>query len=154
MQTGNFKKNMTQIKPCRWHTAKVTVQVSDTDYGGGVYHGRYFSIYHQARDKFWQDVGVSTLSLIQQGLDLTVAELHTVFLESVFYGDRLEIKTRVLWYREKSMGLAQEIIGCSPNASQATPRAKTEINLVCTAKGEAVPLPGQLIRAIRAYYNP
>jgi len=153
LQTANSSKNGTRIKQCRWHTAQVAVQVSDTDYGGGVYHGRYFNLYDQARDQFWEAIGIPTLSLMQKGIDLTVAELHTTFIESVFYGDRLDIRTRVLWYRQKSLGIAQEIIGLSPDAGQATLRAKTEMNLVCTTKGKAVALPGELLRALHAYYD-
>lgn len=153
MHTSNLSKNKKEITTRLWHTARVGVHISDTDYGGGVYHGRYFNLYDQARDQFWEAIGVSTLSLMRQGLNLTVAELHTAFLRSVFYGDGLDIKTRVLWYREKSMGLAQEIMGLSPGSRQATLRGKTEINLVCTTEGKAVPLPRELIRAIRAYYD-
>jgi acyl-CoA thioester hydrolase len=153
LQNGKFSKKGTQIKHGRWHTARVGVQVADTDYGGGVYHGRYFNLYDQARDQFWETIGVSTLSLIRRGIDLTVAEVHTSFVQSVIYGDRLDIRTRMLWYREKSMGMAQEIMGVSPDSRQATLRGKAEINLVCTTKGKAVPLPRDLVRAIKAYYD-
>lgn len=154
-------KNKTEIQTLRWHTARVGVQVSDTDYGGGVYHGRYFNLFHQARDQFWTDLGISTLALKQQGFDLTVAELHTAFIRSVYYGDRLTIQTRILWFREKSMGVAQEMEGMGPDMGPdvtsepglPTLRCQTEMNLVCTTRGKAVPLPPELIAAVTAFYG-
>lgn len=147
------RKKRQEIETTLWHTAHIRVQVADTDYGGGVYHGRYFNLFHQARDCFWEDLGVSTLSLKQQGLDLTVAELHTSFLASVYYGDRLDVRTRVVWYREKSMGVTQEIMGTSPDSEISTLRCRTEMNLVSTTRGKAVPLPDHLIQAITSFYG-
>lgn len=148
-----FRKSGQATIPLHWHTTSVGVQVADTDYGGGVYHGRYFNLFHQARDRFWEDLGVSTLDLMHQGLDLTVAELHTVFLESVFYGDCLEVKTRVLWFRDKSLGVAQQIMGADPLSGHASLRTQAEMNLVCTTRGKAVPLPGELKQAVKTFYG-
>ena len=141
------------IDSVKWHKVSVTVQVSDTDYGGGVYHGRYFSLYHQARDRFIEDLGVSCISLIQQGLALSVAELHTFFVKSVFYGDAIEIQTRVLWLGNRSMGVAQDMFGTDPVTGETTLRNRVEMNIVGTCKGKAVPLPERLVLAIKAYYG-
>ena len=32
------------IETEKWHHAQVVPQVADTDYGGGIYHGKYFAL--------------------------------------------------------------------------------------------------------------
>ena len=141
------------IDPVKWHRTSVTVQVSDTDYGGGVYHGRYFSLYHQARDQFMADLGVTALSLMRQDLVLSVVELHTFFVKPVFYGDLLEIRTRFLWLGNRSMGMAQEMFGTDSETGDTTLRNRVEINIVCSRNGKAMTLPENLITAIKTFYD-
>lgn len=128
-------------------------QVADTDYGGGIYHGKYFALYNQARDTFLEDLGVSYLSLMQQEMNLSVAELRCIYKKPVFYGDRIEVRTRVSWIGRKSLGVIQEMMGTPPGKDDIRLRNRAELNLVCTSNGRAVPLPRELVEAIYGYYG-
>lgn len=138
----------------RWHRCRIVVQVSDTDYGGGVYHGQYFALYNQARDRFMEDLGVPYLSLMKQGLNLSVAELHTRFLTSVRYGEDIRVLTRISWLRFRSLGMTQKMVSLDPDTREETLSNQVEMNLVCTsaATGTA-PLPGRLTHAVQRYYG-
>ncbi len=141
------------IKNHHWHQTPIVPQVADTDYGGGIYHGKYFALYNQARDLFLTDIGVSYLSLMDQGLNLSVAELHTRFLKPIRYGEIIQVNTRISWYRTRSLGIIQRMYPIAPKNQIGSPRNETELNLVCTNNnGEAQPLPHNLVKAIRSYY--
>ena len=142
------------IKNHRWHQTPIIPQVADTDYGGGIYHGKYFALYNQARDLFLTEIGVSYLSLMDQGLNLSVAELHTRFLKPIRYGEIIQVDTRIAWYRTRSMGIIQRMISTASENQIDSPRNETELSLVCTNKhGKAHPLPHNLVKAIRSYYG-
>ncbi|HCY83812.1 MAG TPA: hypothetical protein DHV36_01625 [Desulfobacteraceae bacterium] len=138
----------------RWHRCPVTVQVADTDYGGGVYHGTYFALYNQARDVFMEDLGVSYFSLMNQGMNLSVAELHTRYLKPVRYGENIQVLTRISWLRSRSMGVVQKMVSVLPDTEEEILKNQVEMNLVCTdTKIGAVPLPEKLVKAIQTYYG-
>lgn len=138
----------------KWHRTEVVPQVSDTDYGGGIYHGKYFALYNQARDRFLADLGVSYLSLMNQGLNLSVAELHTRFFKPVFYGEEIHVLTRVSWLRTRSLGVIQKMIATDHETGETALKNQVELNLVCTNdKAEAVPFPKRLAEAIRGHYR-
>ena len=152
---GQGDASQTQvIKNHHWHQTPIVPQVADTDYGGGIYHGKYFALYNQARDLFLTNIGFSYLSLMDQGLNLSVAELHTRFLKPIRYGEIIQVDTRIAWYRTRSMGVIQKMISPSPDSEIDSPRNVVELNLVCTNNnGEAQPLPHNLVKAIRSYYG-
>ncbi len=147
------------IETEKWHQTQVVPQVADTDYGGGVYHGKYFALYNQARDTFMADLGVSYRSLMNLGMNLSVAELHTRFFKPVFYGEDIRVHTRISWMRTRSLGVIQKMMAIDPaagNPEAGEPILKNEVdlNLVCTNdKAAAVPLPDQLTRAILDFYD-
>ncbi|MDD9305019.1 MAG: acyl-CoA thioesterase [Desulfobacter sp.] len=140
------------IDRIKWHKTRVIVQVSDTDYGGGVYHGKYFALYNQARDQFMADLGFPYLSLMTQDMNLSVAELHTRFLKPLMYGETPVIHTRVSWLRTKSLGIVQQMFtmeSCAPLLKN-----QVEMNLVCTnARSEPVALPNKLKSIFMNYYG-
>lgn len=138
----------------KWHKTRILPQISDTDYGGGIYHGKYFALYNQARDLFLEDLGIPYLSLMNQGLNLSVAELHTRFHKPVFYGDMIMVHTRISWVRNQSFGVIQKMICIYPDDKSHILKNQVELNLVCT-HGEtgAVPLPKRFKDAVQAYYK-
>lgn len=143
---------MKTFDPIRFHQCPVVPQVADTDYGGGVYHGKYFALYNQARDVFLADLGVSYKWLMDRGGILTVAEVNCRYRRPVTYGDPLFVNSHVSWYRNKSFGIYQQmIVKADPDDIV---KNEMDINLVCTRKGKgAVALPEVLTRAIDAYYD-
>ena len=150
----SFSDNPNPSDTFKWHRSRITVQVSDTDHGGGVYHGRYFALYNTARDAFFADMGIPYLSLINAGLNLSIAELHTRYIKPVYYGDAIMVWTRISWMRDRSLGIIQKMM-CDPPASRETRlKNRVEINLVCTdSDGQAVCLPAQFVRAVETYYG-
>lgn len=137
-----------------WHRSPVAIQVADTDYGGGVYHGKYFALYNQARDVFMEDLGVSYFSLMNKGMNLSVAELHTRYLKPVSYGELIEVLTRISWLRSRSMGVVQQMVSVDPDTGEEILKNQVEMNLVCTGtKIGAVPLPDELLHAFEQYYG-
>ncbi|WDP88342.1 MAG: acyl-CoA thioesterase [Desulfobacter sp.] len=142
------------LSPEKWHLARVVPQVSDTDYGGGIYHGKYFALYNQARDIFMADLGVPYLSLMDRGVNLSVAELHTRFFKPVFYGDLVVVHTRISWLRSRSFGVEQKMVCTDERTKTDILANQVEMNLVCTGKGAgAQPLPADLRRGILDYYR-
>ncbi len=140
------------LKVKKWHRVRVVPQVADTDYGGGIYHGKYFALYNQARDIFLDDIGVSYFSLMKQGINLSIAELHSTYLKPVFYGDTIMVDTRVAWMRNKSFGVIQKMIHIDPTDQIELLKNEVELNLVCTNnKGESVRIPQKLKAAIEKY---
>lgn len=140
------------IETKRIHRVRITPQVADTDYGGGVYHGRYLALYNQARDDFMYELGTPYSWFMEQGLGLTVAEANCRYLLPVHYRDEVWVTTRVAWYRVKSIGFVQEME--IKKETETLLANGLEINLVCVKFGrESVPLPEEMIQAIDLYYG-
>ncbi len=138
----------------KWHKTRIVPQVSDTDYGGGIYHGKYFALYNQARDLFFEKLGVPYINLMNRGLHLTVAELHTRFHKPIFYGDFIMVHTRISWMRNRSFGVVQKMICIDIKTREKLLKNQVEINLVCiNATSETTRLPEELTEAVHAYYN-
>ncbi len=141
---------VTSIETRHSHTTWLSPQVSDTDYGGGVYHGRYFAIYNQARDQFISDMGFPYQDLMAQGLHLAVAQINCQYLLPIRYAEKIKISSRVSWYRSKSLGMVQKM----ESHDGQTIRNRMEINLVCVdSSGASVVLPQKLTRAIDQYHG-
>ncbi len=141
------------INTIKWHKTRIVPQVSDTDYGGGIYHGNYFALYNQARDLFLETIGVPYITLMNHGLNLSVAELHTRFHKPVFYGDYIMVHTRIAWVRQQSFGVVQKMICLDTETRKEILKNQVEINLVCTNdEAQAVVLPSILKAAVDAYY--
>ncbi|MCP3943184.1 MAG: acyl-CoA thioesterase [Desulfobacteraceae bacterium] len=142
------------IENHKFHESIIIPQVSDTDYAGGVYHGKYFALYNQARDQFLSEIRVSYLWLMKQGFNLSVVQLQSVYLKPISYGEKVIVNTRVSWYRTKSLGFIQQMMAKDENSDAMIIKNKVELNLVCTnSGGQAVLLPNRLIEAITTYYN-
>ena len=138
----------------RWHRTSLAVQVADTDYGGCVYHGRYFALYNQARDVFLDTLGVSYFSLMKRGMNLSVAETHARYLKPVSYGEDAWVLTKISWLRSRSLGVIQKMVTMAPDKKSDILKNQVEMNLVCiNTDSGAVPLPDDFINAVRLYYG-
>lgn len=145
-----MKQNITAKN---WHKTRVVPQVADTDYGGGIYHGRYFNLYNIARDIFLEDIGVPYRSLMDQEINLSVAQVHTRYYKSVFYGDRLIVHTRVVWIRTRSFAVEQKMVCTDPDSGQDVLKNEMTMNLVCTGRSGAVTIPERLKRAMLEFHE-
>ncbi len=130
----------------KYHIAQVIPTVSDTDFGHGVYHGRYFALYDQARDNFFYDLGVPYRSLMKRNIYLVVAQLECKYCRPIFYDQRISVFTKLTWIKSKSFGIYQKMIEETPDELQL----KNEANFVfvCTnTQKETIKIPNDLITA-------
>lgn len=137
-----------------FHYSPVVPQVADTDYGGGVYHGKYIALYNQARDMFLEELGMPYRHLMDRGMNLTVAQLTCRYLKPVSYGRTLMVGTKVVWYGTKSICMLHEIrLEQADGEPDPAVRNEMEIVLVATSKNrKSIPLPSGLIDAVERYY--
>ncbi|THB78718.1 MAG: acyl-CoA thioesterase [Desulfobacteraceae bacterium] len=138
---------MNTVENPRFHICPIQIQVADTDYGGGVYHGRYLALYNQARDRFMDDMGVSYHSLMKRDIHLTIAETRCKFLRRVSYGETIHVHSTIQWYRNKSLGFYQKMVAM-PHGADPLDKNEVWINAVCVSSGCAVEIPSDLIDAI------
>jgi acyl-CoA thioester hydrolase len=132
----------------------VVPQVSDTDYGRGVYHGRYFALYNQARDRFLADLGVSYPDLMKQDMHLTVAQLTCKYIKPVFYNENIQVLSKVTWLRSRSLGVFQQMVLEGDPETGPVTKNEVEFSLVCVnSNGKAVCLPLDLVQAIEAFQS-
>lgn len=74
---------------------QVKIHYHHTDCGGVVYYANYLKFFEEARTEFFQEKGVSVKEAAQQGILFVVARQEIDYKSPAFYGDILEINTRV-----------------------------------------------------------
>ncbi len=74
------------------HTAPffttLTVQIGDVNYGGHVGNDKYLLFFHEARLRFFRELGITEAD-IGDGVSLTQVEAHITYKNEAFYGDEL-----------------------------------------------------------------
>ncbi len=74
---------------------KVKIYYHHTDCGGVVYYANYLQFLEEARTEFLAERGVSIGELAKEGILFVVSRLEIDYKLPAFYGDILEIETRV-----------------------------------------------------------
>jgi len=74
---------------------KVRIYYHHTDSGGVVYYARYLDFLEEARTEFLAERGILVKDLVQKGVLFVVARQEIDYKYPSFYGDILEIETRV-----------------------------------------------------------
>jgi len=74
---------------------KIKIYYHHTDSGGVVYYANYLKFLEEARTEFLQDNGVSTKELARDGILFVVARQEIDYKLPAFYGDILQIDTRI-----------------------------------------------------------
>ncbi|MDD4980839.1 MAG: thioesterase family protein [Candidatus Omnitrophica bacterium] len=77
------------------HHAKVKIYYHDTDCGGVVYYANYLKFLEEARTEFFAERDVSVKELTRQGILFVVARQEIDYKSPAFYGDTLDIETRL-----------------------------------------------------------
>lgn len=67
----------------------------DTDCGGVVYHGNYLKFLEEARTEYLEERGLSMKDLLDRGIGFVVKRQDMDYKSPAYYGDTLEIETRV-----------------------------------------------------------
>lgn len=91
------------------HEFTMEVPFCMTDFGGGVYHARYLDLYHQGRDAFFVDAGISYKKLMDLEYYLVIVDVHMVYSRAVNFYDKVMIRTKLTGVRDRSFFMVQEI---------------------------------------------
>lgn len=76
-------------------TVKIRIYYHDTDCGGVVYYANYLKYMEEARSEYFEGRGLIIKDLRSEGIGFVVARQEIDYKSPSFYGDMLEIKTRI-----------------------------------------------------------
>jgi acyl-CoA thioester hydrolase len=74
---------------------KKRIYYYDTDCGGVVYYGNYLKFLEEARTEYFEEKGLSVKDMMDNGILFVVKKQEIEYKYPAFYGDVLEIKTKV-----------------------------------------------------------
>jgi acyl-CoA thioester hydrolase len=74
---------------------KVRIYYHDTDCGGVVYYANYLKYLEEARSEYLEARGLIVKEMLARGIGFVVARQEIDYKYPSFYGDTLEVKTRV-----------------------------------------------------------
>ncbi|MDY0039876.1 MAG: thioesterase family protein, partial [Desulforhabdus sp.] len=136
-----------------WHETRLRVPLYEVDLGMAVYHGNYFHLFELARETFLRDLGYPYRRFMDQQLHLTVVETSCSYRRSLDYDDLIEVHTRILWWRRRSLAFAQSIFRREEGNSKML-CTKATLNLVCVRfSGTPTILPMEFINLLRERYR-
>ncbi|MCM8796384.1 MAG: acyl-CoA thioesterase [Candidatus Omnitrophica bacterium] len=105
---------------------KKKIYYYDTDAGGIVYYANYLKYIEEARTEFFASRGISIQELAKTGILFVVARQEIDYKYPVYYGDILEITTRLADISSACLSFEHEI---KNQDGKLTTKAKTM--LVC-----------------------
>jgi len=88
---------------------KVRIYYHHTDCGGVVYYANYLKFLEEARTEFFQERGISVKAEMEKGVVFVVARQEIDYELPAFYGDILQIDTRVVNVSGVKIEFAYEI---------------------------------------------
>lgn len=129
------------------HITPVQIRINDIDVLGHVNNNAYFAYYDLGKENYIRDVlGVDFAT----GKVLPViANINATFLEPIFYGDDLQVLTRISHLGTKSFTLEQT--GVSKKTGHTMCQCTTVMVCVDMETKQSVPLPDEYRKAITAY---
>jgi acyl-CoA thioester hydrolase len=74
---------------------KIKIYYHDTDCGGVVYYANYLKYLEEARSEYFESRGLIIKDMLSAGIGFVVARQEIDYKVPSFYGDILEVKTRV-----------------------------------------------------------
>jgi len=74
---------------------KIKIYYHDTDCGGVVYYANYLKYLEEARSEYFERRSLIIKNLLREGIGFVVARQEIDYKSPAFYGDTLEVKTRV-----------------------------------------------------------
>lgn len=74
---------------------KKKIYYYDTDCGGVVYYANYLKYLEEARSEYFEERGLIIKDMLKEGIGFVVARQEIDYKLPSFYGDTLEVKTRV-----------------------------------------------------------
>ncbi len=134
-----------------WHLTSMRVPLHEVDLGMAVYHGNYYNLFQVARDEFLRDVGFPYKQVMDLQLHLTIVEAHCEYRKSLRYDDCIQILTRPLWLKTRSLGMEQKILRAGESEVPVL-CTQLSLNFVCvTFEGKVTRLPQQLVACLERH---
>ena len=116
---------------------KVRIYYHDTDCGGVVYYANYLKYLEEARSEYFEDRGLIIKDMLKDGIGFVVARQEIDYKSPSFYGDTLEVKTRVTDASLTRVNFEYDIV---KDSGQLVASAKTVIVFVDkTLKPKRIP---------------
>ncbi|MDD2689079.1 MAG: thioesterase family protein [Candidatus Omnitrophica bacterium] len=116
---------------------KVKIYYHHTDCGGVVYYANYLKFLEEARTEFLAQRGISIGELAKEGTLFVVSRQEIDYKLPAFYGDTLEIDTRI-----SDISPVRLIFDCEIKNQNKQAVAKAKTILVCvdkTLRPKAIP---------------
>lgn len=123
---------------------KTRIYYHHTDCGGVVYYANYLKFLEEARTEYLEERGMGIVDLSRQGVLFVVARQEIDYKSPSFYGDILEIKTKVTEVSGVRMNFVYEI-----RNQNNTLISKAKTVLVCVDKNlKPSPIPEEYRKRI------
>jgi len=106
---------------------KVKIYYHDTDCGGVVYYANYLKYLEEARSEYLEERGLIIKDLLKEGIGFVVARQEIDYKSPSFYGDVLEVKTRVTEVSKARVNFEYDIV---KQTNQLVASAKTVLVFV------------------------
>jgi len=128
--------------------AAIRVRYAETDQMGVVYHSNYYIYFEIGRVEYMRNLGVDYKQMeIQDNSFIVVAESKCRYRRLARYDDLLQIRTRVLSVKRRTIHFGYEVLRDSDNEVLATGET---LHVVCDSAGHPKSLPEKY----RQVFNP
>lgn len=92
------------------HKFELSVYYEDTDLAGIVYYANYLKFIERARSEWVQALGIDQMRLkAEYGVVFAVRRIEADYLQAAKFGDRLQVRTRVLELTGTRVRLEQKV---------------------------------------------
>lgn len=92
------------------HKFELSVYYEDTDLAGIVYYANYLKFIERARSEWVQALGIDQMRLkAEYGVVFAVRRIEADYLQAAKFGDRLQVRTRVLEITGARVRLEQKV---------------------------------------------
>ena len=92
------------------HKFELSVYFEDTDLAGIVYYANYLKFIERARSEWVQALGIDQMRLkAEYGVVFAVRRIEADYLQAAKFGDRLQVRTRVLEITGARVRLEQKV---------------------------------------------
>jgi YbgC/YbaW family acyl-CoA thioester hydrolase len=123
----------------------IEVRAYELDSFGHVNHANYLHYLETARWKMLGEEGVTLETFRKWDRWPVIAAIDIQYRRPVLFGDRLEVRTRLVDYRRSSMQIEQEIFRGETVVASAKIRS-----VIVTGEGRPAEMPEELARKWRA----
>ena len=92
------------------HKFELSIYYEDTDLAGIVYYANYLKFIERARSEWVQALGIDQMRLkAEYGVVFAVRRIEADYLQAAKFGDRLQVRTRVLEITGARVRLEQKV---------------------------------------------